>query len=61
MFKTIGDALNYVDAYRAYHWQMLEELYNDNVMYAEVRLGFKEVEESNAILLRVSLRFFLFY
>lgn len=43
MFSTIGDALLYIPAYRSYHWQMLEELYNDNVMYAEVRLSFHEV------------------
>lgn len=43
MFKTISDVLLYLPAYRSYHWQMLEELYNDNVMYAEVRLMLYEV------------------
>ncbi|XP_065362192.1 adenosine deaminase 2 [Calliphora vicina] len=43
MFRTISDALLYLPAYRSYHWQMLEELYNDNVMYAEVRLNFYEL------------------
>ncbi|XP_015037138.2 adenosine deaminase 2 isoform X1 [Drosophila pseudoobscura] len=41
MFDTFGDAIRYLPAFRAYHWQMLEELYNDNVMYAEIRSSFK--------------------
>ncbi|XP_037953887.1 adenosine deaminase 2 [Teleopsis dalmanni] len=43
MFTTLNDVLRYLPAYRAYHWQMLEELYNDNIMYAEIRMDFKEL------------------
>lgn len=43
MFSTINDVLRYLPAFRAYTWRMLEELYEDNVMYAEVRMDFKEV------------------
>jgi len=43
MFDVLGDAITYLPAFRAYHWQMLEELYNDNVMYAEIRTSCKTV------------------
>ena len=43
MFDTLSEAIYYLPAYRAYHWQLLEELYNDNVMYAEMRISLKEV------------------
>jgi len=43
MFDGLSDALIYLPAFRAYHWQMLEELYNDNVMYTEIRTSFKTV------------------
>ncbi|XP_049303367.1 adenosine deaminase 2 [Bactrocera dorsalis] len=43
MFSTINDVLRYLPAFRAYTWRMLEELYEDNVMYAEVRMDFKEL------------------
>ncbi|SPP80306.1 adenosine deaminase 2 [Drosophila guanche] len=47
MFRTFGDAINYLPAFRAYHWQMLEELYNDNVMYAEIRSGFSRLYDAS--------------
>lgn len=43
MFDTLTEAIYYLPAFRAYHWQLLEELYNDNVMYAELRISLKEV------------------
>uniref|UniRef100_A0A0A1WXA6 Adenosine deaminase n=1 Tax=Zeugodacus cucurbitae TaxID=28588 RepID=A0A0A1WXA6_ZEUCU len=43
MFITINDVLRYLPAFRAYTWRMLEEMYEDNVMYAEVRMDFKEL------------------
>ncbi|XP_020817751.1 adenosine deaminase CECR1 [Drosophila serrata] len=47
MFDVIGDALAYLPAFRAYHWQMLEELYNDNVMYAEIRTSCKKLYDAS--------------
>ncbi|XP_017486551.1 PREDICTED: adenosine deaminase CECR1-like [Rhagoletis zephyria] len=43
MFATTNDALRYLPAFRAYSWRMLEEMYEDNVMYAELRMDFKEL------------------
>lgn len=43
MFSTFNDAFAYVHAFRRYIWQMLAELYSDNVMYAEVRSTLPEV------------------
>jgi len=43
MFDTLTEAIFYLPAFRAYHWQLLEELYNDNVMYAELRISMREV------------------
>ncbi|XP_068152754.1 adenosine deaminase 2 [Drosophila tropicalis] len=47
MFDTLGDAISFLPAFRAYHWQMMEELYNDNVMYAEVRTSLKELYDAS--------------
>ncbi|KAI8044491.1 hypothetical protein M5D96_000660 [Drosophila gunungcola] len=41
MFDVLGDAITFLPAFRSYHWQMLEELYNDNIMYAEIRTSCK--------------------
>ncbi|XP_020717826.1 adenosine deaminase 2-like [Ceratitis capitata] len=43
MFSTTGDVLSYIPAFRAYTRRMLEEMYEDNLMYAEVRMSFKEL------------------
>lgn len=43
MFSTMSDVLLYLPAYRAYHWQMLQEMYDDNIMYSEVRMNMYEV------------------
>lgn len=50
MFATIGDALNYIPAYRAYHRRMLEELYEDKIMYAEVRIHFRPLYGDNGVI-----------
>ncbi|XP_030562809.1 adenosine deaminase 2 [Drosophila novamexicana] len=47
MFDTLTEAIYYLPAYRAYHWQMLEELYNDNVMYAELRISLRELYDAS--------------
>lgn len=46
MFDTLTEAIYYLPAFRAYHWQLLEELFNDNVMYAELRISFRQVSLS---------------
>uniref|UniRef100_A0A1I8NZC1 Adenosine deaminase n=1 Tax=Stomoxys calcitrans TaxID=35570 RepID=A0A1I8NZC1_STOCA len=43
MFATISEVLLYLPAYRSYNWQMLQEMYDDNIMYAEVRMKFYEL------------------
>jgi adenosine deaminase CECR1 len=43
MFNTVGDVLSYVPVYKAYHMQMLEELYNDGIIYVELRTSLKDV------------------
>ncbi|XP_017856626.1 PREDICTED: adenosine deaminase CECR1 [Drosophila arizonae] len=47
MFDTLTEAIYYLPAFRAYHWQLLEELYNDNVMYAELRISLKEIYDAS--------------
>ncbi|KAH8327271.1 hypothetical protein KR074_009192, partial [Drosophila pseudoananassae] len=37
MFDSFNDALVYLPVFRLYSWRALEELYNDNIMYAELR------------------------
>ncbi|XP_073829040.1 adenosine deaminase 2-like [Musca autumnalis] len=46
-FSTMSDVLLYLPAYRAYHWQMLQEMYDDNIIYAEVRMNMYELYDSN--------------
>ena len=43
MFAVIGGLFDYVPIYKAIKWRMLEELYEDNVMYAEIRSGLSPV------------------
>lgn len=47
MFDTLTEAIFYLPAFRAYHWQLLEELYNDNVMYAELRISMRELYDAS--------------
>ncbi len=39
MFASIGGLLDYWPVYRDFHYQILQEMYDDNVMYAEFRTG----------------------
>ncbi|KAH8337359.1 hypothetical protein KR059_008321, partial [Drosophila kikkawai] len=47
IFSVLGDALSYLPAFRAYHWQMFEELYNDNLMYVEIRSSCKKLYDAS--------------
>ncbi|XP_034486059.1 adenosine deaminase 2 [Drosophila innubila] len=47
MFDTLTEAIYYLPAFRAYHWQLLEELYNDNIMYAELRISLRELYDAS--------------
>ncbi|KAL9892396.1 adenosine deaminase 2-like [Glossina fuscipes fuscipes] len=38
MFFGLWDAVQYLPAAKAFYWRLLEELYEDNVMYAELRV-----------------------
>ncbi|KAL9898306.1 adenosine deaminase 2-like [Glossina fuscipes fuscipes] len=38
MFFGLWDAVHYLPAAKAFYWRLLEELYEDNVMYAELRV-----------------------
>lgn len=39
MFETVKEAVTYYPVYVDYHVQMLQELLDDNIMYAEIRTG----------------------
>lgn len=43
MFTTISDVIRYLPTFRAYHIQILEELYEDGVMYIEMRMNFQKL------------------
>lgn len=43
MFNTVNGIFSYVPTYKAYHRRLLEELYEDNVMYLEMRTGLGSV------------------
>lgn len=49
MFDTLTEAISYLPAFRAYHWQLLEELYNDNIMYAELRINLHQVSPTRVV------------
>jgi len=46
MFNVVGSFLDYLPTYKAYHQRILEELYEDNVMYLEMRTGMGGVSEN---------------
>jgi adenosine deaminase CECR1 len=39
MFASIGGLLDYWPVFRDFHYQILQEMYDDNVMYIELRTG----------------------
>lgn len=43
MFDSFNDALVYLPVFQLYTWRALEELYNDNIMYAELRSTLRPV------------------
>jgi hypothetical protein len=43
MFNTVGDILTYAPVYKDYHYQMLQELYDDGIMYVELRTSLHDV------------------
>lgn len=46
MFAVVGGLFAYTPTFIAYHRRLLEELYEDNVMYVELRMGLPSVSES---------------
>lgn len=46
MFTTVNGVFAYAPTYKAYHWRLLEELYEDNVMYLEMRTGLTGVKDT---------------
>lgn len=43
MFLTVNAIFTYAPTFKAYHRRILEELYEDNVMYLEMRAGLSPV------------------
>lgn len=43
MFGVVGDFIKYMPVFKDYHWKLLEELHNDNVMYVEIRSSLSPV------------------
>lgn len=39
LFKIVRDLCTYEHTYRLWYWRLLQELYDDRLMYAEVRTG----------------------
>ncbi|XP_054734909.1 adenosine deaminase 2-like [Anastrepha obliqua] len=47
IFDTLSDTIGYEPVFRAFHWQLMEEMYEDNLMYAELRMKFKPLYGDN--------------
>lgn len=43
MFTTVSDMIRYLPIFREYHKRLLEELYEDGVMYIELRMSFQKM------------------
>ena len=43
IFTTIGGFLGYLPTFKDFHYQIMQELYDDNIMYAELRTSIKTV------------------
>lgn len=50
MFTTVNGIFSYVPTYKAYHRRLLEELYEDNVMYLEMRTGLSGVKDTKLLI-----------
>lgn len=59
MFTTVNGIFAYVPTYKAYHRQLLEELYEDNVMYLEMRSGISPVRLIFFVALMLVKRFLI--
>jgi hypothetical protein len=46
MFTAVNGIFAYVPTYKAYHRQLLQELFDDNVMYLEMRTGLSPVSHT---------------
>jgi hypothetical protein len=46
MFKVVKGMFSYAPTYKAYHRQLLTELYEDNIMYLEMRTGLSSVNKT---------------
>lgn len=47
IFGSIGDILRYLPIFLDYHQRLLEELYDDKVIYAEIRSSLNGVYDEN--------------
>lgn len=47
MFITNGGFLSYLPTFKDFHYQIMQELFDDNIMYAEFRSSIKTVRLSN--------------
>ncbi|KAL5282665.1 CECR1.2 family protein [Megaselia abdita] len=43
MFTTVSDMIRFLPIFRAYHIRLLEELYEDGIMYIEMRMSFQKL------------------
>ena len=50
MFTTVNGIFSYVPTYKAYHRRLLEELYEDNIMYLEMRTGLSGVKHAKLLI-----------
>lgn len=47
MFETVRDAIHHLPVFVDYHTQLLQELLDDNIMYAEIRTGAGELYDTS--------------
>lgn len=50
MFNVLNGLMDYLPIYRVFHWRLLEEIYEDNVMFMEMRTGMGSVKHIYVIL-----------
>lgn len=60
MFTSVNGIFEYLPTYKAYHWRLLEELYEDNVMYLEMRSGLGSVGSSCGFQMSDKMKLFFF-
>lgn len=49
MFSTLNDIFKYLPTFKIFFTQILEEAYNDGIMYLEIRTSIKSVRNENNI------------